>query len=243
VSAVTALTLSVLAASLLGSLHCAGMCGGLVAFYAGDPADRRRAGAPLAHLAYNVGRLAVYAALGAAAGALGAALDLGGTLLGVQRVAAVVAGALIALWGAMTLLELSGRRVPRFEPPPGLRRLVSHGVGLVAARRPPVRALVVGLLTGCLPCGWLYAFVATAAGTGSAASGALVMVVFWLGTLPVMVGLGLGLRALAGPLARHVPAACAVAMIVLGLLAVAGRVTDAPHTLVDLHHAASHGPR
>ena len=68
----TALFLSVLVSSLLGSLHCAGMCGPLVAVYAGDDPSRgwRRL---LAHALYSSGRLAAYATVGALAGALGEA--------------------------------------------------------------------------------------------------------------------------------------------------------------------------
>jgi hypothetical protein len=229
----TALAVTVLAASLLGSLHCAGMCGGFVAFYAGSPArrgDRALAG----HLAYSGGRLAAYATLGAIAGTLGAALDMTGALVGVQRAAAGVAGALIALWGAAALAQHLGARVPRLAPPSALMGLVRRGVARLAARPPLTRAVALGVLTGALPCGWLYAFVVTAAGTGSALSGALLMAVFWLGTLPVMLSLGLGLAALAGPLRRHVPVASAVAMIAVGLLAVAGRVG-----LGDLHRSHS----
>jgi sulfite exporter TauE/SafE len=238
---VTALALSVLAASLLGSLHCAGMCGGLVALYAGD--SQRRDGAARSHLAYNLGRLIAYAALGASAGALGAALDLGGAFLGIQRVAAMIAGAFIALWGGLLLFQSLGRRVPRLGAPSWLQGLLGRGVRLIAMRRPVTRALAVGLLTGCLPCGWLYAFVVTAAGTGSAAAGAAVMGVFWAGTLPVMVSLGLGLRGLAGPLRRHVPTACAVAMILIGLFAVAGRMVERPSTHASHHHLVDRGTR
>jgi uncharacterized protein len=238
---VTALASSVLVASLLGSLHCAGMCGGFVALYAGDPG--RRDGVMAGHIAYNLGRLMAYAALGALAGTLGAALDLGGGLLGFQRVAAALAGAFIALWGAVLLLESLGKRVPRFGPPSWLQGSVSRGVRLIAGWRPVTRALAVGLLTGCLPCGWLYAFVVTAAGTGSAAVGAALMTVFWLGTLPIMVSLGVGLRGLAGPLRRYVPTACAMAMILVGLLAVAGRMGEQPQTHASHHHASGHGAR
>lgn len=237
----TALAVSVLVASLLGSLHCAGMCGGFVAFYSGDPARCRGREAMAGHAGYSAGRLIAYAALGALAGAFGAALDLGGALLGVQRAAAAVAGALIALWGTRALLESLGRRVPRLEPPAWLRGLVGHGVRLIAGRRPAIRALAIGLLTGCLPCGWLYAFVVTAAGTGGAASGAALMAVFWLGTLPVMVSLGLGLWRLAVPLRRHLPVACAVAMMLVGLLTVAGRLVDAPAAHTGQHRAVGHG--
>ena len=215
----TALALTVLGASLVGSLHCAGMCGGFVAFYAG--AGGRRPG--LGHAAYNLGRLAAYATLGALAGVLGAALDLAAAPAGFERGAALLAGALIALWGMRTLLETAGVRVARIEPPAALRGAVVRGVAAVAAQPPVTRALVIGLLTGLLPCGWLYAFIVTAAGTGDPLRGAGLMAVFWLGTLPVMAGLGVAVQTLAGGFRRWVPAVCAVAMIVVGLLAVAGR--------------------
>jgi sulfite exporter TauE/SafE len=235
----TALIATVLGASLLGSPHCAGMCGGFVGFYAGStPALRRRA-ALLPHAAYNGGRLIVYAVLGALAGLLGTALDTtGGVLLGVQRTTAIVSGVLIALWGLASLLEALGVRVPRLGAPLPLRSLAGRGIGAVAASPPILRALVIGLATGLLPCGWLYAFLATAAGTGSALEGAGLMAVFWLGTLPAMLSVGIGLQALAGPLRRHVPVACAIAMIAVGLLAVGGRLTAAgpAGAAAHLHH-------
>jgi hypothetical protein len=235
---VTALALTVLGASLLGSLHCAGMCGGFVAFYAAGAG--RRAG--VCHAAYNAGRLAAYALLGAVAGALGAALDLAAAPVGIQRAAAMTAGALIVLWGGTTLLEALGVRMPRLEPPAALRGAVARGVAAVAGQPPPARALAIGLLTGLLPCGWLYAFIVTAAGTGDPLRAAGLMAVFWLGTLPVMAGLGVTVQAAAGSLRRFVPAACAVAMIVVGLLAVLGRVRPpempaAPHARGIEYHA------
>jgi sulfite exporter TauE/SafE len=234
---------TVLGASLLGSAHCAGMCGGFVGFYTGTTPGARRRSLLLAHLAYNGGRLGVYAALGAAAGALGAALDTtGGVLLGIQRTAAIVSGVLITLWGARSLLEALGARVPRLGAPAGLRSLAGRGIGAVATASPPLRALVVGLATGLLPCGWLYVFLATAAGTGSALGGAALMAVFWAGTLPAMLTLGLGLQALAGPLRRHVPVVCAIAMIVVGLLAIGGRINsvDPGAGATTRHHDGHH---
>ncbi len=215
----TALALTVLGASLMGSLHCAGMCGGFVAFYAG--AGDGRAG--VSHAAYNLGRLAAYAVLGALAGALGWALDLAAAPIGMQRAAAVLAGLLITLWGLRMLLEVAGVRMASLRPPAILSGAVARGVAVVARQPATTRALVVGLLTGLLPCGWLYAFVVTAAGTGNPLLGAGLMTVFWVGTLPVMAGLGVAVQAMAGRIRRWVPAACAVAMIVVGLLAVAGR--------------------
>ncbi len=114
---------------------------------------------------------------------------------------------------------------------------------LVAAWPPPARAFVTGVLAAMLPCGWLWAFVVTAAGTGSGAGGVLVMAVFWAGTLPMLVGIGLLVETVAGPLRRHLPAAAAVAMIVVGLAAVAGRgrpldlsAAPAPGTSIQAIH-------
>ena len=59
----TPLVLAVLAASLLGSPHCAAMCGGFVCFYAGAGRAHR---AGRRHVAYNAGRLVSYVLLGLA---------------------------------------------------------------------------------------------------------------------------------------------------------------------------------
>lgn len=217
----SALLPAVLAASLLGSPHCAGMCGGFVAFYAGSDRSSgiKRAAS---HVAYSAGRLVSYMTLGVAAGILGRALDLAGTAAGLQRGAGIVAGALMVLWGAVTLLQVRGIRISTHLPPT-FRRLVEEALGQLSDKPPVVKALVLGLLSTLLPCGWLYAFAITAAGTGDPIQGALTMAVFWLGTLPVLVALGLGVQALAGPLRRHLPTVSATVLIVVGLLTVVDR--------------------
>jgi sulfite exporter TauE/SafE len=216
----TTLLATVLVASLAGSLHCVGMCGPFVAFYAGGDASRgaRRL---LSHATYSAGRLAAYATLGLAAGSIGAALDLAGSLAGFQRVAAVAAGAVMIAWGVLALLRIRGVRV--------LPRSASSTAWLqrafrVVANTPPVlRAGAVGLLSGLLPCGWLWAFLVAAAGTGSAAGGAAVMGAFWLGTVPALLAVGLGAQLLAAPLRRHVPAVTAVLLVALGIFAIVSR--------------------
>lgn len=210
----------ILAASLLGSPHCAGMCGGFVAFYSGQEADGP--GWP-PHLAYNGGRLLSYVTLGAIAGAAGAGINQLGAAAGVARAAAVAAGSLMVVWGLGTLLLARGVRLPWVRG--RLLGDVSHRLISRLRGHPPIlRALLLGLFTTLLPCGWLYAFVATAAGTGSASGGATVMAAFWLGTVPVMAGLGLAAQRLLGPLRRHLPVITAVILMVIGLLMVTGRI-------------------
>jgi len=216
----TTLLATVLVASLAGSLHCVGMCGPFVAFYAGGDAARgaRRF---LTHATYSTGRLVAYAALGLAAGAIGAALDLAGSLAGFQRVAAVVAGAVMIAWGGLALLRLRGVRVLPIRA--GSAAWLQRAFRVVAERPPVLRAAAVGLLSGLLPCGWLWAFLVAAAGTGSAAGGAAVMVAFWLGTVPALLAVGLGAQLLAAPLRRHVPAVTAVLLVALGIFAIVSR--------------------
>jgi hypothetical protein len=216
-----ALGLSVFTASLLGSLHCMAMCGGLAAVAATGP--RRGRVDLVAHVSFNAGRLAGYAALGALAGGLGAMVDLGGRAVGFGRLAAGVAGVVIIAYGVLMLLEAVGIWRSRFGAPAIVARFAGSVLRLAPDAAAP-RGFVLGLCATCLPCGWLYTFVLAAAATGGALSGAFLMSVFWLGTVPALLLIGLGVDALGTPLRRHVPAACAIALIVVGLVAVAGRM-------------------
>lgn len=184
--------------------------------------------------AYHLGRLVTYSALGAAGGLLGSAIDHTGAILGLQRVALTAAGGLMIIFGALAITRWAGVRLPDV-----LVRAERRGPGVVAraaaaghrraTRMPPVqRSAVIGMLTTLLPCGWLYAFVITAAGTADAGLGVAVMVAFWLGTLPMLVGLGAGLRSLAVVLGRHRPALVGVLMIGIGLLSLWGRTVVTP---------------
>lgn len=236
----TALVLSVLGASLLGSPHCAAMCGGFVCFFSGQPGEQPR---PLTHAVYHAGRLLAYALLGAAAGLAGAGFDLAGRMAGFQRPAAIAAGLLLILWGIAGLAAAAGYGRRATAAPAGFRRLLSRVIGSLSGKPPIVRALAIGLLTALLPCGWLYVFVATAAGTGSAMTGALVMAAFWAGTVPVLAGVGALAQRAAGPLRARLPVLTAALLVVLGVLTVAGRFHP-PHVANPAAHAAdSHDHR
>ncbi len=226
-----ALAASVLLASVLGSAHCAGMCGGFVAFYSAQDATRAQRG--WAHAAYNGGRLVSYVMLGVFAGLVGHGLDRVGATAGLERVAAIVAGSLMVIWGGSVLLHAAAGRAQRLpETPAFLRRHFAGAMRAVHAQPPAVRALTLGLVTTLMPCGWLWAFVATAAGTGSLVRGAVVMSAFWLGTVPVMAGLGLLAQQAMGPLRRRLPLVTAAMLVVLGFFTLAGKfqAMAAPHT-------------
>jgi sulfite exporter TauE/SafE len=238
---------AVFVASLLGSAHCAAMCGGFACVFAGGAKDARARLA--AHAAYHGGRLLAYAALGAAAGLLGAAVDKLGAWAGIERGASIVAGALMVLWGAAALRKAwsgarsgAGRRAragatarrsaPVVVAAPAA--LLRAGFGRVRDWPPASRALAIGLLSALLPCGWLFAFVTTAAGTAHALSGALAMAAFWAGTVPLLAGVGVAIQSASGVFARRLPVVTSIALVVVGLLTVAGKWTPGRHA-----HASS----
>lgn len=207
---------TVLGASLLGSAHCAGMCGGL-ALVAAGPIGTANGARAAQQAGYHAGRLASYAALGAAAGAIGSVVDDAGVLIGVQRVAAVAAGVTIALFGLAALAGAFGLRVPKAHVP-GFMLRAAQRVHAGTLRLPARwRGVPLGLATPLLPCGWLYAFAAIAAATASVAGGALVMAAFWLGTVPAIVIATNGARVLFARLGRAGPVVAALAMLAVGV--------------------------
>ena len=217
-----ALVTAVFLASLLGSLHCAGMCGAFVAFAVSDSEGKPGQRAAL-NMAYHGGRLMTYVALGVAAGSVGALLDLSGALVGVSRVAMSLAGAMMILFGISAGMAAMGKRSLRMPVPKLMQKLLAVGHRAAMQLSPVRRALMIGLLTTLLPCGWLYAFAAVAGGTASPLLGGLTMAVFWLGTLPVLVSLGVGVQRLSGAMGRRLPHATAIALILVGLWTLVGR--------------------
>lgn len=224
ISTMLPLMITVLSASLLGSLHCAGMCGGLMFFALGSDQQTSGPSRRTLQCAYHGGRVITYTILGIAAGAIGQAVDFGGSYLGLQRAAAVFAGVMMIGFGLITLARLRGVKIAHVKVPAPLRRGVERAQRAAFALTPFKRALSIGLLTTLLPCGWLYAYAFIAAGTASPFWGGLTMIIFWVGTLPVMVSLGAGIQFLSGRLNRKLPYLTAGAVVVVGLMTATGRM-------------------
>lgn len=224
-----AMLVAVLGASLAGSLHCLAMCGPLLGLHGGARSLRLA-------LLHGVGRLTTYATLGAVAGLVGGAVELAGHLATAQHTASLIAGATIVAWGVHSVAVARGwlHVAPRATST-WTNRLVQLR-GRSAARR----AWQLGALTGLLPCGWLWAFVVSAAGTASAWRGALVMLVFWLGTVPAMTGM----LALGGPviarLRQRLPILSACVLIALGLTTLAVRWHNAGATAITAPTCHAH---
>ena len=222
ISTMLPLMIAVLSASLLGSLHCAGMCGGLMFFAIGSDQETKKGARTRLQCAYHGGRMLTYTLLGVAAGTIGQAIDFGGSYLGLQRGAAIFAGVMMIGFGVITLARVRGVKIAHVKVPGPLRRFVERSQRAAFALTPFKRALSIGLLTTLLPCGWLYAYAFIAAGTASPIWGGATMIVFWAGTLPVMVSLGTGIQFLAGRLNSKLPYITAGAVVVVGVMTATG---------------------
>ncbi len=213
---------TVLGASVLGSLHCAGMCGPLAAVASAPErthlrvVDGRRS-APKSAIHYNLGRLGSYVVLGLIAGGAGALIDLGGAMLGVQGIAIVLASVTLFVMGIHGIWQWSMGKSTSVGP---ATWVANWAVRLRGRRSFPA---MLGGLTGLMPCGWLWAYVVVAAGTGSLAGGASVMATFWLGTVPALAIVGVALGKLGRRAGAHLRWAVPVLMLVAGGLTLATR--------------------
>lgn len=220
----TALLVTVFLASLLGSLHCAGMCGAFAVFAAtGEPGQQSQAPQSRLMALYHLGRLVTYLTLGTLAGAAGAALNLGGTLVGLSQLAVALAGLLMIGFGLSLLFRQMGCSLPRWQPPRAWAVAVGNLQRRAMGAAPSGRAFLTGLLTTLLPCGWLYAFVVTAAGTAAPLYGALAMAAFWAGTLPVLLSVTLGVQRLLGLARGRLALPAAMAVVLMGAWTLLGR--------------------
>lgn len=176
------LWVAALAAGFLGSPHCLGMCGGIVTAFGMSLQQLSATQRWRLTITYHVGRLLSYASLGLLIGWVGSAAlaPLAQTFWPRGLVAAVLVVIGLSMLGLPLLnaLERLGLRLWQALAP--LRKR------LFPLNTLP-RALGAGLLWGLLPCGLVYGALLLAATGGTAMSGAGLMLLFGLGTLPMLL--------------------------------------------------------
>lgn len=214
--------LLVFISGVLGSAHCIGMCGGIAATMSLG-AGRLRS-AVVRQLAWSSGRIVTYCFLGVLISAVGAKLlRAQGQTVWLQSVFAIVAGVLLMLQGLHAAGWISFR-IRRKATAPCLTRSV---FAQFFSGGSATGAFVAGLLTGFLPCGLVYSFLALAASSGHVAHGVLIMLAFGLGTIPVMVVTGAGLSLATMNVRRKLIQLAAVSVIVTGMMTTARGITFA----------------
>lgn len=208
---------------LIGSLHCAGMCGPLA--LALPVAGRGPGGFVLGRLAYNLGRVVTYAGLGIVFGLAGQGL----LLAGLQRWLSITFGVLLILGLVVS------RRVALAAPVVRAVGELKRRMAGLLQQRSFLALGTLGLLNGLLPCGLVYVACAGAAATGGWLAGAEYMAAFGLGTVPLMFGLSLGGKLLTPGLRLKLRYALPASVLVLGLLLVLrGLSLGIPYVSPDL---------
>lgn len=228
------LLLPMLALGLVTSLHCVSMCGPMVVGYAlKGTEDKSLAHKLIPNLAYQAAKITSYILVGLLLGTIGSAFNLDA----VRPYVMFVAGAFMIIIG----LGMTGRFpwAARLTPAPPkflitalsrTRRKANRDAeeGHVTLATP----ITLGLLTGFFPCAPLMSAQLTAAASGSALNGALVMFAFGLGTAPLMLGFGTASSLLPARFKERVMLLLAVVVMVFGLVYInrALMLTGAPIT-------------
>lgn len=194
------------ALGLVGSLHCAAMCGPLILALP-SPASTP-AGFITGRALYNLGRMLTYGLLGLLFGLVGQTLFLAG----VQRWVSIGLG-LVLLAGLF-----GSRRLSLAGPVTGLVQQVKSGMSGLFLRRSLWSLLVLGVLNGLLPCGLVYVACAGATASHDILAGAQYMVFFGLGTVPMMLGISLSGRLLPVSLRLHLRKAIPLSVFLLASL-------------------------
>lgn len=238
--------LPVFVVGLAGSIHCAGMCGGIITAMSVVPAkggqyavtahrtpirilSMGRSGVPSGLrrndearvMAYNAGRISSYMLAGALAGGLAGGANSMASLAGVQLGFYWLANAMLIALGLYLMNAWRGLAVLE-QSGRTLWRHIAPATKTFMPADTPAKAYALGALWGWLPCGMVYSVLATALLSGSAADGAAVMLAFGLGTLPMLTSLGLiGTRMQQAMRRRAVRIACGLLVLGFGVLGLA----------------------
>jgi uncharacterized protein len=205
-------SLVALMAGFGGSLHCVGMCGGLVTATCEKSHDVVR---------YQAGRLAGYLLLGIFAGLLGNFLSFKNYPESLSLITALMMGLIFIYMGFRKFLNKKSE-----VPLPSFMKTIYFNLWdhLVKTNKGISRAFFVGLISIMLPCGLIYGIALGTIALQDLSLSIVSVFFFWLGTLPSMVMAPGIVRKILSPLSTRLPKTSAVALMVLGLVTISVRV-------------------
>lgn len=199
-----------LAFGFAGSVHCIGMCGPLALSLPGtnQPQWQFLTERGL----YNLGRALTYTGLGVLVGFAGHVVSLAGAQKGLSICVGVLMIAVATVpWVARQIRQIEQSPSAFLEP-------VTESIGSLYRTGGPSAMLVVGLLNGLLPCGFVYAALATAVTSGSIHKSALFMAAFGIGTAPAMLGVSLAGRLASTQWRTRLQRLIPLGLVLVGLL-------------------------
>lgn len=170
--------LSAIALGLMGSLHCVGMCGPIAFMLPVDRTNNYKKTIQI--LVYHSGRLFAYGIMGVLFGLLGKGLYV----FGLQQKLSIIIGIVM-----IVLVLIPYKTIGKYNLSKPVFRLVArlkNKLGQELKRKKTDTFLTIGFLNGFLPCGLVYMALFGAIAMGNALEGGLYMVLFGLGTIPLM---------------------------------------------------------
>ena len=201
---------SALIFGLLGSFHCIGMCGP-IAFML--PVDRTNSTKKVFQIfSYHFGRILAYSLIGLFFGLIGKSLYI----FGFQQQLSIFIGVLM-----IVVVLIPTRLFNRYNFSKPIYKLVSKvksGLGQALKRKTADTFLTIGFLNGFLPCGLVYMAVFASLAMQNAVLGSLYMVLFGLGTIPLMTTAIYVGKFLNTTVKQRIQKAIPIFVIVIGLL-------------------------
>lgn len=190
---------------VLTSIHCVGMCGGIMLSQSLNKATKTsKFEAMKPALFYNMGRVVSYTILGGIVGAIGSVFSLSITA---QAGLQIFAGVFMVMMG-FNMAGFSWFRKFQIKLPAAVCKMQAR----------PKAPFLVGLFNGLMPCGPLQTMQIFALGTGSAVAGALSMFMFSLGTVPLMLAFGAVSGLLSKGYTKQLLKFSGILIIVLGII-------------------------
>lgn len=202
--------LSAFVLGLMGSFHCAGMCGPIAIALPlhGNTVSQKVFGGAL----YNIGRTITYGFMGAIFGLLGQGIQM----IGFQQKVSVIMGAVMIISVIFPALFRN-----QYSLDSSLFSVVGKlkkSIGRMFAIRSFSSLFFIGLLNGLLPCGLVYMAIAGAIGMGNVSGGSLYMILFGLGTIPMLLAISLAGNILSLTVRKKINKLIPVLVVVVGML-------------------------
>lgn len=215
----------VFVSGILGSAHCIGMCGGIAATMSLGAKGIRSA--IIRQLLWSAGRTFTYAFLGTIAATAGTKLlSAGSQTIVIQATFAVIAGLLLVAQG----LHAAGWLRWRIRRRSGVPCLTTSLLSQFLKGGSVTGVFIAGVLTGFLPCGLVYSFLALAASSASLPMGIAIMVAFGMGTVPVMLLTGTGFSMATIRTRQQLLRLAAICVIVTGVMTIGRGIAFASAT-------------
>ena len=201
--------LEVFILGLVGSLHCAGMCGP-IAFSL--PRGKGQMTFLIGRILYNSGRIVTYSILGG----LVAMIGVGARFFQVQQALSIALGLILLIWGVRELGLI--KPLPQIKAIDRLQAGIRSGFTTVLGKGGPLSLFQVGLINGILPCGFVYMGLFYAVLSANPVQGMISMALFGLGTFPVMFVLSLSSSMLTQRLRSRINGLIPYTILLMGAL-------------------------